>query len=195
MNGISRENIPYSDISYLSKSSRRSQRVSATIVDDGDKENQREYNSETSKLNWPKKCCPNYYHDVNTLNEHIQGSYKTTQLSYCSECEKKFSTRVHLRLHSCDQLQDHLDQHMIYSIPCAYCDRFFLQEDSLSRHQRTEHSRKVKEKMVYRKKLILKKVIYEKNTVLSEQSSSVGKYIFQVLVHQDFVPVQKGHNF
>lgn len=56
------------------------------------------------------------------------------------------------------QLQYHLDQHMIYSARCCYCDKSYLSEDLLKTHYKYEHIRRKKEKINFRKRLILDRV-------------------------------------
>lgn len=93
---------------------------------------------------------------------------------FCLLCEDE--------LPSAAALQRHLDQHMIYSVQCKFCDRSFLNRNLTEHHIKIAHRDKRKRR-IFRHKLILARV--DKDEIQENSYDSLAeKNNFQVF----FVP-------
>ncbi|KAG5897561.1 hypothetical protein JTB14_007275 [Gonioctena quinquepunctata] len=123
-----------------------------------------------------EKDCTLYFKDLDVLNLHKIMDHELLALYYCEECQQRYTTLQHLKLHlqihdiysffclmcGCElenrrALQSHLDEHMVYSVPCKYCDKTFLSRHLCENHIKTSHRGK-RNRRIHKEKLIVDRV-------------------------------------
>ncbi|KAK5643864.1 hypothetical protein RI129_007709 [Pyrocoelia pectoralis] len=75
--------------------------------------------------------CNFYYLSQDNLDKHVDIHFKTF-IAYCIYCWEEYTNK---RLY-----EKHLNEHLIYSHPCKYCDKFFLRKNQKEKHVKEEHS-------------------------------------------------------
>ncbi|CAH1174108.1 unnamed protein product [Phaedon cochleariae] len=130
---------------------------------------------EKSKFYCREYKCQLYFYDVEVLNYHQISDHNLPALHYCDECQQRYTTaellRKHVAIHDTSplyclmcsmgmkdriELQEHLDEHMAYSIPCKCCDKSFLSKSTREEHMKKCHrGRKKRDAPDRRSKLII----------------------------------------
>ncbi|CAG9858639.1 unnamed protein product [Phyllotreta striolata] len=120
-----------------------------------------------------------HFNNIEELNEHLRKRHKKPKVIQCHDCGNKYTTEYVESLHKmkchmftvfclfcgkshqhATELQKHIDQHMMHSIECGYCDKSFLSSGAKEEHVFKMHKGKKKMK-IYNDSLILDQKSYD----------------------------------
>ncbi|XP_060531098.1 zinc finger protein 624-like [Cylas formicarius] len=159
--------------------------------------------------------CSVYMEDLKLFTDHRISEHGKLALYPCLECSATYTTPSHLRIHEkchdltprlclmCGSLidnfvdlQKHLDEHLEYSTPCAYCDFSFTSKLILEKHVQTSHLGK--KHRIYRrpKPCILEKIdsgiaINDEGLSDNEEKNYEGRIYILALKKQHSVSMKK----
>lgn len=119
-----------------------------------------------------ERNCNMFSDDIEELNLHNIEEHAMSNVYNCLECPNVYTTsylfNIHMKCHTYSffclmcgmeqqnslELQKHLDEHLIYSVPCKYCDKSFLSKSLREEHIRQRHTGR-RNRRIYKDRLII----------------------------------------
>uniref|UniRef100_A0A1Y1LDT6 C2H2-type domain-containing protein n=1 Tax=Photinus pyralis TaxID=7054 RepID=A0A1Y1LDT6_PHOPY len=120
--------------------------------------------------------CNFYYISQKDLDKHIDVHFKTF-LAYCIYCWAEYRNKR--------SYEAHLNEHLLYSYPCSYCDKFFLSKKQKEIHVKVDHSDPDKRVRKPKRQLILdridKVIETESDCEQTESTNQSSEFVVKIL--------------